>query len=262
MSGLTLAIVVSAGLLVGIVVCAEVGFRIGRRWRVVRPDATGIAPVETAILGLLGLTLALSFSGASDRLASRRTQIVQEANAIGTAWLRLDLLAETDQPAARALFGRYLDMRIEAYALFGDRDRSGAALAAGAKLQREIWSTAVAACPRGHAASACVLLLPALNDMFDITTSRTMAQLAHLPPLIIGLLVALSGIGGLLLGYAMSVQSARNLLQAGLFALSISATVYVVLDLEFPRAGLINVTAMDQAIVGLRDLVRPPRDGR
>ncbi len=256
MSFQQIALGIAAALLVAIVCCAEVGFRLGRRWRRRHPEAAGSGTVEAAILGLLGLTLALSFSGASDRLTMRRTLIVQEANAIGTAWLRLDLLPADDQPAARGLLRRYLESRIEAYRHFAERERSEAALATGAKLQREIWSHAVANCAKAPAASACLLLLPALNDMFDITTTRAMAQLAHLPPLIIGLLLMLCGIGGVLSGYAMSAQGDRNILQLLVFALSISATVYVVLDLEFPRAGLISVTAMDRAIVGLRELMR------
>lgn len=250
------AIGIAAALLVAIVCCAELGFRLGRRWRRSHPDAAGSGTVEAAILGLLGLTLALSFSGASDRLAMRRALIVQEANAIGTAWLRLDLLPATDQAVARELLRRYLESRIEAYQHYADRARAETALAAGAKLQREIWSHAVANCAKAPAATACLLLLPALNDMFDITTTRGMAHFAHLPPLIIGLLLMLCAIGGVLSGYAMSAQPDRNVLQLVVFALSISATVYVVLDLEYPRAGLINLTAMDRAITGLREQMR------
>lgn len=250
------AIGAASALLVGIVGCAEIGFRLGRRWRRQHPDAAGSGTVEAAILGLLGLTLALSFSGASDRLAMRRNLIVQEANAIGTAWLRLDLLPAADQPAARGLLRRYLESRIEVYGHTAERERFDAAMAAGTKLQREIWAHAVANCGQAQAATACLLLLPALNDMFDITTTRAMAQQAHLPPLIVGLLLMLCGIGGVLSGYAMSAQPDRNVLQLIVFALSISATVYVVLDLEFPRSGLINVSAMDRAITGLRDTMR------
>lgn len=258
MNGLNFAVTVTAALVVGIVVCIEIGLRAGWRLRRFHADAAGNGTIEAAILGLLGLTLALSFSGASDRLTQRRTLIVQEANAIGTAWLRLDLLNAADQPPLRAQFRSYLDSRIDAFEHIADRERSAAAMTAGAKLQRDIWSAATAACPRASAASACMLLLPALNDMFDITTTRSMARLEHLPPLIIGLLVLLGCVGGVLVGYTMSAQRERNLLYMVLFTLSIAATVYVVLDLEFPRAGLINVAAMDQAIVGLRELMRQP----
>jgi len=246
-----------AALLVGMLVCTEVGYRLGRRWRRSHGDAsTGGGAVEAAVLGLLGLTLAFSFGGASDRLTTRRDQIVQEANAIGTAWLRLDLLPQADRLALRVLFRDYLESRIEVYEKFGERERSNAALARGGQLQQQIWTAAVGSCPQAPVAAACMLLLPALNDMFDITTTRTMAQQTHLPALIIGLVAVLCCLGGVLSGYAMSAQADRNPLQVAVFALAISATVYVVLDLEFPRAGLINLAAMDQAIVGLRDLMR------
>ncbi len=242
------------GLFAAILLSTEIGFRIGRRWRNRHP---GIAPaggtgVEAAVLGLLGLTLALSFSGGADRLAARRAQIVQEANSIGTAWLRLDLLAEADQPALRALFRQYLDSRIEVYERFAERERSDAALARAAGLQQQVWAQAVASCPRSAVAAACMLLMPALNEMFDIANTRTLAQQMKLPRLIVGLLVLLCCLGGVLSGYSMSGQGERSALHTAVFTIAIAATVYVVLDLEYPRGGLINLEALDQAIVTLR----------
>ncbi len=254
-----LMLAVAALLLLVMLASIEVGRRLGRRWRRLHGDAatSGSATVEAAVLGLLGLTLAFSFSGASDRLAQRRAQIVDEANAIGTAWLRLDLLPQADQPMLRTLLRDYLDSRIAVYEQFADRERSLAALARGSRLQRQIWSAATASCARSTVAASCLLLLPALNDMFDIVTTRTMAQLTHLPPLIIGLLILLCCLGGLQSGYALSAQTQRDPVQTSIFALAIAATVFVVVDLEFPRGGLINLGQMDQAIVDLRATMRP-----
>jgi hypothetical protein len=236
----------------------EVGYRIGRRRRAANPDASneGTGAVDAAVFGLLGLTLAFTFSGASDRLAVRRAQIVQEANAIGTAYLRVDLLPDSDQPPLRALFRQYLESRIEVYDKFLDRPASNAALDKSNRVQREIWSRSVAACQKAPGPATPTLVLAALNDMIDITTTRTMATMTHAPLIIFGLLVMLSFLGALLLGYTMSLQKRRNPLQMILFALAISSTVYVVLDLEFPRVGLINLSTTDKAMIELREMMK------
>jgi len=91
----------------GIVVCVEVGYRLGRR-RSEELAHVGIGAIEAAVFALLGLLLAFSFAGGNSRLDTRRQLIIEEANAIGTAYLRLDMLA-ADQPEMRRLFREYLD---------------------------------------------------------------------------------------------------------------------------------------------------------
>jgi hypothetical protein len=258
MSNLMVVITVPLLLFFGVLIFIDIGYRIGRRQRA-RGDESpqeDIGPVDAAVFGLLGLTLAFTFSGASDRLAVRRAQIVQEANAIGTAYLRLDLLPVSDQPPIRTLFREYLEARIEVYDKFLDRTASNAALEKSNGLQREIWSRSIPASRRMPDTAASLLLIPALNEMFDISTTRTMAAFTHAPAVILVLLVVLSFVAAVLSGTAMSSQSRRNVLQMVLFAVAISFTVYVVLDLEYPRAGIINLTAMDEAILQLRETMK------
>jgi hypothetical protein len=97
-----------------------------------------------------------------------------------------------------------------------------------------------------------MLLLPALNQMIDITTTRVVATQNH-PPLVIYLLLAtLSLIGSLLAGYSMSGNKDRNWLHMVAFVVVLSLAVYVIIDLEFPRLGLIRVDAADQILIELR----------
>jgi hypothetical protein len=126
----------------------DLGRRIGAR-RIEREGEGaphGIAAVETAAFGLMGLLIAFTFSGAASRFETRREQIVQEANAIGTAWLRIDLVSQGDRPVLRDAFRRYADARIAAYAVLPDIAAARAELERGAQIQREIWSAAVRAC--------------------------------------------------------------------------------------------------------------------
>ena len=98
-----------------------------------------------------------------ERFDDRRHLIVEEANNIGTAYLRVDLLPAPAQPALRSLFRQYLDSRLEMYRKLPDVAAAKAELARSLKLQGGIWSTAVAACLDSGSQSAHMLLLPALN---------------------------------------------------------------------------------------------------
>jgi hypothetical protein len=113
LAGTIFAIVLSARILV----LLEIGRRIGLRQLAEEGESAskGLGAIEGAIFGLLGLILAFSFSGALTRFDARRHLVVEEANDIGTAWLRIALLPADAQSHMRDLFRRYLDSRIEVY---------------------------------------------------------------------------------------------------------------------------------------------------
>ncbi len=199
------AIVVSVSLFVAIVLCLEIGYRIGRRSSEKHPDSAheGIGVIEAAIFALLGLLLGFFFAGGTARLEIKRQLVVQEANAIGTAYLRLDELPLNEQPEMRRLFKEYLDTRLRVYEKLPDLKLADQELAHGGGIQQEIWSRAVSAGRSDPTQNTARLLLPALNEMIDVTTARTIAMHAQLPLLIFILLTAVALVSGLLAGYAM-----------------------------------------------------------
>jgi hypothetical protein len=97
-----------------------------------------------------------------------------------------------------------------------------------------------------------MLLLPALNEMIDITTTTLMATQNHPPLVVFLLLCGLSLVGALLVGYGTSTNQVRNWFHTVVFAAFLSLTVYVIVDIEFPRLGLIRVDAADQVLRDLR----------
>ena len=97
-----------------------------------------------------------------------------------------------------------------------------------------------------------MLLLPALNAMIDITTTRTMATLMHPPAVVFVMLFGLALAASLLAGYGMTGSKVRSWFHMLGFALVVAVSVYVILDIEYPRLGLIQVNAFDQALVDLR----------
>jgi hypothetical protein len=178
--------------------------------------------------------------------------IVHEANAIGTSYLRVDLLPSNAQPAVRQLFREYLDSRLRMYALLPDMAAARAELARTQLIQRDIWSHAVEASRIDTTGNAARLLLPALNDMIDVTITRDVALHTRLPSLIFALLISLALMSGLLAGHAMAKRQRRSWLHEVLYATFVAITIYSVLDLDNPRAGLIRLEAADRAISELR----------
>jgi hypothetical protein len=256
------AVVFAGGLFVGMLGMLEVGRVVGlRRLRSDREGArAGITEVESAVYALLGLLIAFTFSGAASRFDDRRRLVAQEVNAIGTAWLRLDLLPPGSREDLRDLFRHYVDSRIETYRRLPDVAAAKAELARSVGLQAEIWDRAIKGVTE-HAIQQSdeVLLLPALNDMFDIVTTRVNAMRIHPPLVIFGMLGLLSLMGALLAGYAMAEAKTRSWMHVVSFALALGLTVYVICDIEYPRLGLIRMDDTDDLMVNLRTGMGPSR---
>jgi hypothetical protein len=253
------ALLLAVALFVGMMLLLELGRRIGIRRMANDPDGAkvGTGAVDGAVFALLGLLIAFTFSGAASRFDERRNLIIQETNDIGTAYLRIDLVPVSAQSALRDLFKRYVDSRLEVYRRLPDVEAAKAALARSTKLQGEIWSRAVAAGRmEGAPPAATMLLLPALNQMIDITTTRTMAAQMHPPLVIFALLFGLALVAALLAGYDMAGSKQRNWIHMIGFAAVMAAAVNVIMDIEYPRLGLIRVDAFDQALVDLRESMK------
>jgi Na+-driven multidrug efflux pump len=247
-----IVVLVAIGLFIGTVGMLELGRFLGRRAAERAGEGSGTGAVEGAVFGLLGLVVAFTFSGAASRFDTRRELVAVEANAVGTAWLRIDLLPESAQPAVRDLFRRYLDTRLAAYRMLSSGSIPREEIAQYEKLQGEIWKASVAGCHATDSTTACLLLLPALNEMIDITTTRAMAGRIH-PPLIVFLMLAtLAFASSLLAGYAMGAGKARSPFHRFAFALVLAATVYVIVDLEYPRLGFIRIDSADSVLADVR----------
>ena len=240
---------------VGMLICLEIGRRIGQRHVTRDPQLMSThSSVDSAVFALYGLLLAFTFSGAPARLDTRRYLIADEANAIGTAYLRVDLLSADQQGAMRQRFREYLDSRLETYRKFQDIESAEAELARSGQLQEDLWRQAVVATRLGDTHSeAGKLMLPALNDMFDIATTRTMAARIHPPPIIYALLFLLALVCSVLAGYGMAASRQRSWLHIMAFATVAVITMFVVLQLEYSRMGLLSVEGRyDKVLVDLR----------
>jgi hypothetical protein len=243
----------AGGLFVGMILLLELGRALGRRRQGELDEGgrAGLGAVEGAVFALLGLLVAFTFSGAASRFDARRQLIGQEANAIGTAWLRLDLLPANAQPELRDLFRRYLDSRVAGYQKMPDLAAALAELSKATALQGEIWHRAVAACQESPN-PVKAHLIPALNEMFDLAATRALAAQSHPPLIVFIMLGVLALMSSLLAGYAMAGGKQQSWIHVVGFALIMATTLYVILDLEYPRLGIIRVDAFDRVLVELR----------
>ena len=241
-------------LFVGVLVLMETGRRSGmhcvREKSEVERGALGT--IEGAVFALFALLVALTFSGAASRFNEKRIRIAEEANAIAKAYLRLQLLPQEAQSELQDLFRRYVDSRLEAYRHLSNQKAAVALMAESKRIQEEIWAKALDATrlPDSHP-DAGKLLLPALNSMIDITTTRTMATQIRPPRIIYALLLGLGLIGSLLAGYRMALARRSRLHILG-FAVITVIIVYVMLEVEYPQTGLIRLEAADQLLVDVR----------
>ena len=253
-----LAILLIVGLCLVTLLVLEIGRRYGGRRQAIDPQgaAAGSGVVNGAVFGLLGLLIAFTFSGAASRFDTRRQLIVQEANAIGTAYLRLDLLPAAAQPQLREKFRRYVDARLAFYGKLPDIEAAKVEIDRYTALQGEIWNQAVAGCQQSASPPVMSLVLAALNEMIDITTTRAMSLRTHPPAIIFVMLVVMVLASALLAGYEMAGSKQRPWLHMLGFALLMSLVIYVIADLEFPRIGLVQISAADQLLVDLRNSMR------
>ncbi len=249
----------AGGLLVVILALLEIGRRIGIHRRKVDPEGAGegLGAIDGAVFGLMGLLIAFTFSGAATRFDSRRQLIGEEANAVGTAYLRIDLLPPSAQPALREDFRNYLGARLAIFRKIRlDLEAAKEESALANQLQLKIWNEAVAGCREVNSPAVTTLVLSSLNQMIDITTTRLVSQQTHPPTVVfygLGLLVLATS---LLAGYGMAGSKQRSWMHMAVYALIMAATLYVILDLEYPRFGLIRIDSADQVLVDVRNSMK------
>jgi hypothetical protein len=250
--------VICLALLAGMLIVLKLGLKHGARYVA---QGTGRQPgstVGTAAFGLLGLMTAFSFYGATGRLDSHRELTVDEANAIGTAYQRIDLLPKDAQPALRKSFAAYVDTRITLYRHSGDTSIVLPGRRINAAQQREIWQEAIAACPPTNCPAAITsLTFSSLGLMFDDATKQTMGTLMHPPLVVFAMLFGIALVCAFLVGFDMAGIKPVSWPHLLAVPLILSVIIFVVLDVEFPRMGMNRLGDFDQLLVTLRQTMPP-----
>lgn len=238
--------VLGLALLTGMLVLAGVGRRYGAKVLAANPEGVaGTGAVEATVFSLLGLLIAFTFSGAFSRLDYRRNLVVDEVNAVGTAFMRLDLIDDAQQRGElRELLKSYVESRMRLWDRMDKRETALQELTAANVLRGQIWSSAIAATAGESNSAARRSLLPALNDMFDLSTARVIAVQTHPPALIYVALFGLALIAAFLVGFSMAKSPRVQWLHVVAFAAVIAAMLCLILDIDYPRFGLVTLDSV------------------
>lgn len=229
---------IAAGLLLLLFIGLEFGFRSGRRAVEERDSkaAGQIGAIQGAVLGLLGLLLGFSFAAAGARFLERQDLIVQEANSIGTTYLRAGLLAEPYRSELRSELKRYTAERL----VMSQQLRGGFTQEMADKVtdsHTKIWNIAKHGVLEERTLVQAVL--PPVNELIDLHSTRVGAARKHLPKLVMGLLIACSALSVVVIGYGCGLSDSRRLPMTIPLAVVIATSLWITIDLDHPRAGLL-----------------------
>jgi hypothetical protein len=217
----------------------ELGRWFGRRRQ--HQQAEPEAPVGAAVgatLGLLAFMLAFTFGMAASRFDTRKLMVVQDANSIGTTYLRASLMPDPPASKLRLLLREYADIRADAGL---HPERFPAALARSEELQRMIWSEASAAGTE-HPNVMTALFIDALNNMIDTHGLRLAAIRNRIPAAIWVFLFLTAGVGMLSIGFQAGLSGSRRSVAATALVLAFSGVIMLIADLDRPERGFLRVS--------------------
>lgn len=206
-----------------------------------------MSTLQGAMLGLLALLLGFSFARVAERFSQRTKLIAEEANAIGTAWFRCDLLPEAQRLEARRLLLRYTEQRIAFYDA-PDRPTQQAAAAESEALQTRLWALAAGAA--NERPTVAEVLWPPFNRLFELHNTRMAAAQRHLPRMLLLLLLACSLVSVAAVGYGCGLAEQRNPVLTTALVFLVAGVLWAIIDMDHPRKGLIR--AGQQPMLELR----------
>ncbi len=236
----------------------EVGFRLGVRGRSRRDqDASdSLGPMVGGLLGMLGFVLAFTFSMAASQHDMRKKNVLEEANIIGTAYLRADLLQDPAAAELRALLREYVDIRVE----HADGKDLEVALLRNAQLLEQMWSN-ISHIAVSSPNTNTSLLVQSINDVIDMNEKRLTGALHNRIPGSVWLaLMAITSLTMLTMGLQVGLDGRRRFIAIVPLSLAFAVLVTLVVDLDRPQGGMIRVG--QQAMIDLQSSVTRALDVR
>jgi hypothetical protein len=235
--------------------CYEIGFRVGR-WYQERTPGEQEGPTGMlvgSILALLAFLLAVTMGMAADRFDARRANVVTEANDIGTTYLRAGYLPEPASSQIRELLRGYVPLRITVT----DNSDIASDIARSVAIQHRMWAIAEDVARTTDKGDLVGLFIESLNDTIDIHEIRITAGLyTRVPETVLLLLVGGSALSLAMVGYSAGLTKRRSMLSAVVLVLALGAVIMIVVDLDRPREGFIQVS--QQPLIDLQQQIGPP----
>lgn len=250
-SSILIAVILLASILLGYEIC----FRIGKLFQQktdheVKAQTNAI---QAGILGLLALLLGFTFNMALQRFDNRSYAVIKEANTIGTALLRTKLLPAPYDSINYSLLQKYVDLRIEISSLDLTQVTERESISKRTdKIQSEIWKNAIRATEIDSRAVTTGYFITSLNDVIDSRGERNAILQRHVPEVILFLLFFVFILGGALMGYSSGIGLKRAYIPTIMFTVLIVLVVFIIIDLDRPKRGLIKVK--QDSLIELRNI--------
>lgn len=223
----------------------ELGYRIGKRVfnrrEADEPARSGIGFIVGGILGLLAFLLGITLSLAEGRHEERRAVVLNEANAIGTAWLRAGVIGGEEGGQMQRLVADYAEVRIRVYRDIRTREDADRLDGETAALQTQLWEIATGVA-RAAPTPISGLMLAALNEMFDLATTQKRDYVERVPAHILRLLLWTSMIAVGAIGYHFGVGGSRQLTMSTLLLVLWASAIVLIVDINRPRQGTVVVS--------------------
>jgi hypothetical protein len=232
-------------LFVSLIGVIEAGYRVGHRAQAHASESSTahINAIQAAVLGILALLLGFTFSLSLQRFESRSEAVVDEANAIGTAYLRAQLLPSSVRHEVRQSLRDYLDLRVQASMMtVGHQAERQALLVRANQVLDSLWLSARQAAEENASPVTSGLFIQSLNDLIDSYGRRDAALNRHVPEVVLWLLYGVLLMTGSIIGYACGVAGHRASLVAYIMVVLIVFLVFIIIDLDRPHRGLITVS--------------------
>lgn len=208
---------------------------------------------ESAVFGLLALLLAFTFSGAYDRFESRKMHLLVEADAFDRAYNYIDLLPTDAQPRLRQDMREYFDIYIQIFDDVPNMNLVNSALKKANVIENRIWADAVKANKETTDKTTSQIYLMSFNDMFEAAHTGYYITQIHPPQIIFILLIILAALGAFLVGYNAAETKQKWALHSICYVLLTALTIYIVLNIEYPRIGFIGLGTFDEMLMDVRE---------
>jgi hypothetical protein len=228
-------------LFVVLAVILPITAEMGMRWPKQNADEkqeAGLSTIYGGVLGLLGLLLGFTFAMALSRFEVRRQLVVDEANAIGTTWLRADMLPEPYRDAEQNQLYQYVGARLDFYSAGLDTKQVASALRRAAQIQDSLWRQAVEAAQK-QPTPISGLFIQSLNEMIDLEASRQDALENRIPSSVWVVLLMVSAAASVMTG---ALYPRRTSIAFLMVPLVLSSVMALIADLDSSRRGLIRIS--------------------
>jgi hypothetical protein len=234
-----------------VLLSVEGGYRIGRfRARRAHEMETPVGEMVASTLGLLAFILAFTFGLAASRFDAKRQLLVDEANAIGTTYLRADMLPER-RDELRALLREYVDVRIDAI----NPGKLAQSIRRSEDLQNRLWGLTVPIAVKNPNSIIVGLFVQSLNDVIDLHTKRLAAAVRNRIPFAIwAALYGISVFSFAAMGYHSGLTGTTRSLVIIAVAFTFSVVIVLIADLDRSQEGVLTVSP--QALIDLRQSMR------